>query len=1044
MAVNGKGTTNLDKGSYTYELNKAIDLKAEPDTGWVFEKWVVNGKDIFTPEITLIMDQNIDIEARFSEHIQRSALTVRIEGQGTTNPQVGTHQYLKNIPVFLTATPADDWAFEKWVVGGTEYDTPTINLIMDTDKWATAHFKEGPKTLTIGKVGQGTTDPGVGTHSYDHGSLVFMTATPADDWFFQKWVYVIDGRAYTSESETLVMLMNQNQQATAYFTKLPDFWVQRVEFNQAIQSFETGQNVAASRLVAGKRTAVRVYVAGKDNDINPKQITAVLHIYKDGSPVAGSPFSPQPMRITPVLNPSRTAGDWNDRPRETLQFYPPTSALSEPGTYQYFIMVDPNYEVQEATRLNNRFPASGFNSFVLHDREVFNVLAFWVDTVDREGNPVNTWDGTDHLRFQEGRLLTRSYFPVPNVSFAGREMEWNLDPAGALWWRDTGGDLSTQRGMRRLLAHLVDLMEIENSNGNNYHTVVAMLPRGTQLPSTDTGRVVGFANVGNPGALALSEPISVLAHELGHNWLRWNAFPDSPRGDRNHDHTNSRNDGFDVLRRELRLNRPSFMFNTVMNNPWTTPAAYSAFFSNNRLGLASAEMIRAASRQEVEALRISGIIDDNVLEMSPIQTIQAGEFTPDDPQGSYLLELQDANRVVLSSLRFQPWVTETAEGEKMSITSGYFSLIVPRPPGLKYIVVKSLETSETMGTVTVSAHPPTVQVLSPRGGETVSGRYTVKWEASDPDGDPLVYTVLYSHDGTRWGVLANYLTGTSYQWDTSKSPGGTNARIRVIATDGVNTASDVSAPFTVAVKPPEAFIVAPEDGARDSLGAMAVFVGAAYDLEDGELSGEQLSWSSSIDGPLGTGESLATTALSLGTHTVTLTATDSDGNTARDTITFTVVEDPLEGPRDEDMDTFGARHVRMTIGSTEYEIDGVKSVMDTAPFIEESRTFVPVRYLAEAFNAVADWTPKDARVETVTLERSDLLITINIGAYTIEVYDKITGKTERVPIDAPARIVANRTFLPFRAVGEAFGADVGYSTDPGTGRVDQVWFTQTP
>ena len=54
----------------------------------------------------------------------------------------------------------------------------------------------------------------------------------------------------------------------------------------------------------------------------------------------------------------------------------------------------------------------------------------------------------------------------------------------------------------------------------------------------------------------------------------------------------------------------------------------------------------------------------------------------------------------------------------------------------------------------------------------------------------------------------------------------------------------------------------------------------------------------------------------------------------------------------------------------------------------------------------------------------------------------VEDETEPHIADAPARIVNGRTMLPFRAIGEAFGADVDYSTDPETGLTVQVWFTQ--
>jgi hypothetical protein len=658
---------------------------------------------------------------------------------------------------------------------------------------------------------------------------------------------------------------------------LPDFSVTRVEFNQASQSFAAGANVAAGQLLAGKQTAVRVYVKGENNTVDPKQVSAALHVHKDGTPIAGSPFTPLPLRITPVLNPSRTAVDANDRPTQTLQFYLPSSAISAPGGYQYFVMVDPHNEVDEADVLNNRFPAEGFNIFTLHSRPELNVLGYRVNTVAGNGQAVDSWDDTDEARYAEGRLLARTMLPAPAVRF------WRVGTGRIVWNLATDGDLSTNAGVVALLNDIVERMEnINDWSAVGYQTVVAMLPRNTNM----TAR--GFAWVGRPGAIARTLEPDTLPHEIGHNWLR-NPF-DPP--DQNHECSTSGQDGFDTARRRLRLNAPNLLCGGQVNR-WVSPRTYSALFNNNELVSATTSAPHSQSQimQQLvtEALRIRGLIDeDDNLELRPIYTIQAQDFTPDDPMGDYLLELQDQNQEVIGSWRFA--LSEMDIHEEPPIVTGRFSLVVPRPAGLKFIVIKELSTSETLGTATVSENSPTVTVLSPSGGETISGTFTVEWEASDPDGDPLTYAVLYTHDGVHWGVLANNLNQTSFEWDTSQSPGGTNASIRVIVTDGINTAVDVSATFTVATKAPEALIVAPEDGAAIPLGSLAVFVGTADDLEDGELGGEQMEWYSDLNGVLGTGSNIASTQLSAGTHTITLTATDSDGNTASDSISFSVVD----------------------------------------------------------------------------------------------------------------------------------------------------------
>ncbi|MGB4030390.1 MAG: stalk domain-containing protein [bacterium] len=119
--------------------------------------------------------------------------------------------------------------------------------------------------------------------------------------------------------------------------------------------------------------------------------------------------------------------------------------------------------------------------------------------------------------------------------------------------------------------------------------------------------------------------------------------------------------------------------------------------------------------------------------------------------------------------------------------------------------------------------------------------------------------------------------------------------------------------------------------------------------------------------------------------------------------------------------------VVLTIGSNVALVDGEVTELDAPAFIEGGRTFVPVRFLAEAFGAEADWTPKDAPVETVTLTTEDMEIVIGIGDEFLTITKD--GEAEVMTFDGAARIKEGRTYLPFRAIAEAFGAEVDYGTD---------------
>ena len=191
----------------------------------------------------------------------------------------------------------------------------------------------------------------------------------------------------------------------------------------------------------------------------------------------------------------------------------------------------------------------------------------------------------------------------------------------------------------------------------------------------------------------------------------------------------------------------------------------------------------------------------------------------------------------------------------------------------------------------LSANPPTISVTSPSVAAAWPAGSTqqVTWQGSDTDDDLLHYTLFFSPDGgASWGVMATELTTTTFSINVDGLAGTTDARFRVLATDGLHTASAESASVTIPNKLPLAEISDPVIGASFVPGALVVLQGSALDLEDGRLADEKLAWSSDKQGVLGSGPSLPTNTLQPGLHVITLTATDSLGATGMTTTTILV------------------------------------------------------------------------------------------------------------------------------------------------------------
>ena len=94
---------------------------------------------------------------------------------------------------------------------------------------------------------------------------------------------------------------------------------------------------------------------------------------------------------------------------------------------------------------------------------------------------------------------------------------------------------------------------------------------------------------------------------------------------------------------------------------------------------------------------------------------------------------------------------------------------------------------------------------------------------------------------------------------------------------------------------PVVSITAPGDGNAFANGALVSFAGSANDNEDGDIS-SSLSWSSSLNGVIGSGASFSFAGLSEGVHTITASATDSGAATGSALVSITVGNPPPPPP----------------------------------------------------------------------------------------------------------------------------------------------------
>lgn len=213
--------------------------------------------------------------------------------------------------------------------------------------------------------------------------------------------------------------------------------------------------------------------------------------------------------------------------------------------------------------------------------------------------------------------------------------------------------------------------------------------------------------------------------------------------------------------------------------------------------------------------------------------------------------------------------------------------------------------------------PDTIHRFMPSIAMDGSGNIAIGYSRSDASNFPSIYyatrettdpldtlqaeallfagTGSQTHTAARWGDYASMEIDPSDDctfWFTTEYLATTSSaswRTRV----GTFRLASCGGPIN---NPPVVTISAPANGAAFDVGTSVTFTGSATDVQDGNLSAS-LSWTSSLNGAIGTGASFSTAGLSLGNHLITAAVTDSGGAPGSASINISIVDPNSNGPQ---------------------------------------------------------------------------------------------------------------------------------------------------
>jgi len=588
-----------------------------------------------------------------------------------------------------------------------------------------------------------------------------------------------------------------------------------------------------------------------------------------------------------------------------------------------YAVVDPGDTISETNETNNRYPATGYLTLTFHRREPVQVVGRRLDY-----HPTG-YTGT---RLAGGWAVNgggaqwwNAVLPLPNggveYSIASGYLDWTTTLSTSDGQHELIEYLNGQYGLAMILSLLFtgEPLETDKIYGwcpeDGYtggHADMPMYPHAGGLGVVAIGTDVPGTSVDNPARGAV-----VFGHELCHTYNVQHTdtgADDCGANDSSSDfpYANSSIQEFGFNPVTSTVYNPSNTHDLMSYCPpgsklgWISPFHWNKMYNALPASKMSPKTLKPDEKprpnllyitQDPQSLFVASTIDNPTMAgsiggfLGDVYLVDTGA-TLLIPEGPYALELRDGASV-LSRREFavsfaNDW--ETPGYDEPEYPDAHVSFVIPWATGTTSVVL--LHGDTILDERPVSPNPPAVTITQPATPvEWLAGTVaTVAWDASDPDGGELAYSVLYSNDGgAAWHMLASGLASQAYDVAVDSLAGGTDCRFRVVANDGVRTAFDeTDHPIGVPRKAPMALITNPVPGSRFAPGGAVLFEGVGTDLEDGALPAGDLRWSSDRQGDLGSGNLLPITTLDVGEHTITLTVADGDLQEATDSVAIRI------------------------------------------------------------------------------------------------------------------------------------------------------------
>ena len=608
-------------------------------------------------------------------------------------------------------------------------------------------------------------------------------------------------------------------------------------------------------MVANRPLIARVYIDVQNGTGTVSGVTAQLHASRNGAELDDSPISPFNSGGTINAPVSRRREQIDD----TLNFQLPASWL-RPGELTLWAEVDPESSVVESDETDNR--SADFDltfTTVSGPKVVLIPIAYQKDGKGPIYRP--SLNGNNNF----GLGMLQEIYPIDQVQYA-LHSEYLFK-----------GDMGTQNGWLQLLSEINQLRLQERPDEPLYSATV--MPKYYGVLPTEASYYGGLAYKPGTTGIGLVDENDMAAHEIGHNLALSHVgacgSPAGPDSSYPYDNGTVGNVGMNVYTQSL-IDSTHYDVMAYCRPKWISDYHYKKI-RNVLLNVSQ----RANTQAQQEALLVSGRINSDGIsgQLNHAIPAESNNVVQAPGSGAYRIELRDPENKLLFSYSFDPVHVEfipsetSRGGEEADVAD--FGFALPRVANLGSVQLWKGKTS--LATLNASPIPDITATFEEDPND--SDKLTISWQATESAHINLRYS---PDNGQTWQILALELTGNSFTVSKSQLVASQNGLIEVIASDTTESRTAGLEVGEISNKAPQVEILGEEEEQTTRTiveGQPIVLKGAAVDFEDGNILEDKMNWTVSPGNIEMTGHTLTIVeGLPRGTYTITLTATDNDGN----------------------------------------------------------------------------------------------------------------------------------------------------------------------